>query len=109
MAAEHRVNLGGVIDDLVEREQREVDAHHLRHRAQAHDGRANRRADDPRLGDGGIYDAAFAKLIQKAAGDRVGASVGADIFADEEDAIIALHLLAQRLADRLAKSDLRHC
>ena len=41
-------------------------------------------------------------------GDPEGAADGADVLAEDEDALVARHLLEQRLADRLEKRDLRH-
>ena len=49
-----------------------------------------------------------AELFEEALRDGVGAAVGADVLAHEEDALVVLELLAQRLAERLAVGDLRH-
>ncbi len=42
------------------------------------------------------------------AGDAVGAAVGADVLAHEDDALVAQQRLADGLAQRFSKGDLSH-
>ena len=101
-AAEHAVDLRRVVDDLVQGQQREVDRHDLDDRAQAEHGRADRGAGEALLGDRRVADPLGAELAEQARGDLVGALEDADLLAHEEDAVVAQHLLAQRVVQRLA-------
>jgi hypothetical protein len=51
LAARHVEHLGGRVDDLVHRQQREVPGHELDDRAQAHHRRADAHAGEAQLGD----------------------------------------------------------
>ncbi len=107
LAAEHVVDVGGRVDDLVEREQGEVDRHQLDHRAQADHGRAHAHADDGVLGDRRVAHAPLAELLEQPGRHLEGAVEDADVLAHEEDGLVALHLLAQRGVQRLAVA--HHC
>ncbi len=89
LAAEHVVDVGRVVDDLVEREQREVDRHQLHHRTQAGHRRADAHADDRVLGDRRVAHAALAELLQQAVGDLEGAAEHADVLAHQHHALVA--------------------
>ena len=105
LAARHVEHLGGGVDDLVEREQREVPRHELDDRAQADHRRADADAGEAELGDRRVDDAHLAEFLEQALGDLVRALVDADFLAHEEDAVVALHLFAQRLVERVAVGD----
>ena len=60
-------------------------------------GRADADAGEPEFGDRRVDDAHLAEFLEQALGDLVGAVVHADFLAHEEDAVVALHLLAERL------------
>ena len=77
-------------------------------RPHAHERRADRGADDRRLGDRRVDDPLLAELVVQPFGDLERAAVGADVLADDEDALVALHLLGERLADRFEIGDDRH-
>ena len=64
LPAEHVVDVGGVVDDLIERQQREVDRHQLDHGAQADHRGADAHADDRVLGDRGVAHAPLPELLQ---------------------------------------------
>ena len=98
LAAEHVPDLGRVVDDLVERDQREVDGHHLDDRAQAEHGRADGGADDDLLCDRSVDHTVGAELVEQAVGHPIGATELPDVLADEKDILVALHLLGKRLA-----------
>ena len=102
LAAEHRPHLGGVVDDLVDRDEQEVDRHDLHDRALAAHRGADRGADEALLGDRRVAHALRAELAHQAGGDLVGALEDADLLAHHEDALVAGELLAQREAQRLA-------
>ena len=70
--------------------------------------RTRRRADDADLGDRRVDDALLAELVDQSVGDLERSAVRADVFADAEDVLVALHLLEQRLANRLEVGDLGH-
>ena len=100
LAAEHVADLRRVVDDLVVGDEREVDRHHLDHRSQAEHRRADGGADDDLFGDGRVDHALGAELVEQAVGDAIRAAELADVLADQEDGVVALHLLAQRFAKR---------
>src|SRR5207249_7539281 len=48
-----------------------------------------------------VDDAHLAEALQHPLGDLEGAAVDADVLAEDEDALVALHLLPDPLPDRL--------
>src|SRR5216683_485738 len=78
---EHVVGAGDEIDEL-----------HLRHWAHAHVSRPGGGADDRRLRDRRIDDAGVAELLGEALGDLERTAVRPDVFPQNEDGGIALHL-----------------
>jgi hypothetical protein len=108
LAAEHVLNLRGVVDDLVHRHQDEVDRHDLDHRPQAHHGGADAGADEPLFRDRGLAHAHGAVLLPQAGRDLVGALEPADLLAHQEHVGVALELLVERLAQRLAVGHVGH-
>ena len=69
------------------------------------DGGADRDADDHRLGERRVHHAVAAELVEQAVGGQEDAALLADVLAQDDDRLVAAHLLGQRLADRL---DVRH-
>ena len=108
LAAEHVVDVRGVVDDLVEGEQREVDRHQLDDRAQPGHRGADADADDRVLGDRRVAHAPLAELLEQAVGDLEGAAEDADVLAHQQHALVAAQLLAQRRVERLAVAHLGH-
>ena len=90
LAAEHVADRCGVVDDLVHRQQREVDRHELHDRAQAGHRRADAHADDRVLGDRRVAHALLAELLEQAGGDLERAVEDADVLAHEHDVRVAL-------------------
>ena len=105
LAARHVEHLRRGVHDLVEREQREVPRHELDDRPQPDHRRADADAGEAELGDRRVDDAHLAELLEQPLRDLVGALVDGDFLAHEEDAVVALHLLAQRLVQRVAIRD----
>ena len=98
LPARHVVYLRRDVDDLVDGKEAEVDGHELDDRPQtAHRG-ADAAADDDRLRDRRVAHALVAELLEKAAGDAVGAAVGADVLAHEDDVLILLERFSECLA-----------
>jgi hypothetical protein len=108
LAAEHAAQLGSVIHDLVHCQEGEVDRHQLGHRLQSGHRCSVGGADDHPFGDRRIEDALGPEMVVEALGDGVGAAPDADFFAEDDDALVAFHLLPQRLRDRLAHCQRRH-
>src|SRR5712691_379776 len=98
LAAEHVADLCGVVDDLVVRDQGEVDGHHLDDRSQAEHRRADGAADDHLFRDWCVDDALFAEAIQQAFRHAVRPAELADVLADQVDGVVPLHLLRKRFA-----------
>ncbi len=108
LAGEHVVDVRGVVDDLIEGEQGEVDRHQLDDGTQPGHGCADADADDRVLGDGRVAHALLAELVEQTVGDLEGATEDADVLAHQEDALVAAQLLAQGGAERLAVAQLGH-
>src|SRR5882762_10515691 len=90
------------IDDLVQREQREIPGHELDDRPEAAHGGADADPRESQLGDGRIDDALRPELLQQSAAHLVRALVDADFFTHQQHVGIALHLFAQRLVQGIS-------
>jgi hypothetical protein len=64
LAAEHVRDRGGVVDDLVHRQQGEVDGHDLDDRPQPSHGRADAHPDDRVLRDRGVAHPFLPELVE---------------------------------------------
>ncbi len=102
LAARHVEDRGGVVDDLIEREQAEVDRHDLDDRSHAAERRADAGADERRFRERRVADALGPELLEQALAHGEAAAVAADVLAHEKDARIALQRLADGGAHRLA-------
>ena len=102
------MNLGGVVDDLIERQQAEVDGHDFDHRPESEHRRADGRADEALFGDGRVHDAVGAELLQQTGGNLVRALEPADLFAEQDDQRIAAHFFGERVVQGLAIGDYTH-
>ena len=105
LAARHVEHLRRGVHDLVDREQREVPGHELDDRAKPDHRRADADAGEAELGDRRVDDAHLAELLEESLGDLVRALVDGDFLAHEEDAVVALHLLADGLAEGVSVRD----
>jgi hypothetical protein len=76
--------------------------------AQAEHRGAHAHPDDRVLGDRGVSHAPVAEVGEQSVGDLEGAVEDADVLAHEDHRLVALHLLAQRLVERLAVAHHRH-
>ena len=85
LPARHLPDLGRVVDDLIDRDEREVQGHELDDRPQPDHRRADADAGEAALGDRRVDDALLAELLQQALRHLVGAVVVADLLAHEED------------------------
>ena len=101
LATEHVAVLGALVGQLVHRERREVDVHDLSHGLHAGHRGADAGAGDGRLADGRVAHSLGAEVVVQPARDGVRAAVEADVLAHDEDALVALHLLAQGLVECL--------
>src|SRR6185503_6579712 len=73
-----------------------------------HVRRTGCRAHDRGFGNRRVDDARLAELLREAISHLEGAAVGADVFAEDEDALVALHLLPHPLAQGFEKRDFGH-
>ena len=108
LAARHIARLGGGIDDLVHRLHREVEGHEFDDRAQACKGRAYTEPGKTMFGDRRIDHPAGAEFLQQPLRDFIGAFVFGDLFADDENAVVAAHLLGHRVAQGFAHGKCDH-
>jgi hypothetical protein len=74
----------GVVHDLVERQQAEVDGHDLDDGTHPTERRADPGSNERRLGQGRVAYPVLSKFLEQAFADRVWTSVATDIFAHEE-------------------------
>src|SRR6185436_4245580 len=89
------------LHDAVEGAADEIGELHFDHRSQAHQRHPGGHAGESELRDRRVDHASRAELGFEPPGDLEGAAeVAGDVFPQQEDARIAAHLLAQRLADR---------
>jgi hypothetical protein len=93
---------------VVEAAGDEVRELHLAIGPHALDRRADRAADDRRLGQRRVHHARGAELVDEAVGHLEGAAEDADVLAHHEDALVGAHLLAHRVGDRLQVGHGRH-
>src|SRR5204863_8013848 len=96
------------IEHLIERQDPEVPRHELDDGTQADHRSADADARESELGDRRVDDTHLTELLEQAFRDLVRALVHRDFLAHEEDAIVALHLFAQRLVQRVAVRDYGH-
>src|SRR5215218_14047 len=88
LSAREIAHLGGVLDDLVRRQKREVPGHHLDYGAHPHHGHADRGAGKPVLRDRHVHYPLGPIFFVEAVGYEVGAAVDADILAHEDDVLV---------------------
>src|SRR5229473_5003767 len=108
VAAEHVMNLGGVVDDLIDREQTKVDCHQFDDRLESTHRGPDSRSDDREFRDRRVTHTFFAVDGEKAVGDLERAAKIADLLAHDEYTLIAVEFLAQGLVERFPISDLGH-
>ena len=104
----HVEHLRGGVHDLIERQEREVPGHELDHRPEPDHRSADADAGEPELGDRRVDDTHLAELLQESLGDLVRALIDGDFLTHEKDAVIALHLLANRSAEGVSICDYGH-
>src|SRR5829696_2509364 len=102
LSAREIAHLGGVLDDLVRRQKREVPGHHLDYRTHPHHRHADRRACKPVLGDGHVHYPPGPVLVVETVRYEVSAAVDADVLAHEDDALVIVELVDHRLPQGLA-------
>ena len=95
-------------DELIPRARDEIRELHLRDRTHAHDRRTGARADDRGLGKRRVDHAPVSEFFLEAQRHLERAAVHADVLADHEDTLVAPHLGAQPVADRLEVRELGH-
>src|SRR5712671_3876721 len=108
LATEHVVYFRRTIDHLIHCEQGEVYSHQFDYRSEpAHRG-ADPGADDSQFRNRSIADALFAVHSEQPVGDLKCAAEVADFLAHDEDPIVAIEFLTERLVQCFAIGDLRH-
>ena len=108
LAARAPAELRQLADDLVVRRVDEVRELDLRDRHEAVERHADRGADDAALGERRVDDAVVAELVPEALGDAEDAADLAHVLAEHDDAIVAPHLVAEGVVDRLDHVHLGH-
>ena len=95
------VLLGGHGHELVPGDGDEVRELHLGDGPHADERGAGATADDRDLGQRRVDDPPFAELLLETLRHLERSAEGADVLADQEDALVAAHLLAEPVRDRL--------
>ena len=98
----------GLGHELVEGRVDEVGELDLGDRPEAVDGRADRGADDHRLGERRVDDPVVAELAPEPVGRQEDAALLADVLAQDDDRLVPPHLLGHAVADRLDERANRH-
>src|SRR2546422_7070093 len=99
---------GGVVLDLMEALEAEAGELDLADGLEAVERHADRGADDGRFGQRAVDDALAPELAVQVLGDSEDAAVHADVLADDDDVLVALHLLEQRQVEGLDHVQFRH-
>src|SRR5882672_12723520 len=99
------VALGDEIGELIEAAGDEVDELHLADGAQAEIAHAASRADDGAFADGRVDYAFPSEAFEQAFAGLERAAVDTDVFADDHDSGVALHLLKHGLLDGFEEGD----
>ena len=102
LAAGHVEQCGGVVEDLVQGQQAEVDRHDLHDRPHPTDGGPDPGADEGRLRQRRIPDALGSEFLEQAETDAEGSAVGADVLAHQEDPFIPVQRVPDACAQGLA-------
>ena len=108
VAAEDVAGLCHLVEDLVRRHKGEVPVHQLRHGPHTRAGRAQGRAHNGGLGDGGVADAVRAEFFIEVPGGAEDAAQLFHVLAHDEDPLVPAHLLGDDLADRLRVTQFSH-
>ena len=98
----------GVGADLVVRGPEEAVELDLRDRSKPGHREADRGSDDAALGERRVDHAVFAEALLQAFGHAEDAAVDADVFAEEKDPVVLLHLLDEGEVDRLYECEVGH-
>ena len=102
LPATHVEQLGGAIDDLIQRQDGEVEGHELDDGPEAEHGRAHSEPRETELADGGVHDPLVSEALEQALGDLVGAVVLGHLLTQEENGVVSLHLLGEGLVQRVS-------
>ena len=94
--------------DRVERAGEEVRELDLDNRPLAHPGGADRRADEPLLGDRRVDHPVVAELLLQARGHPERAAEVTDVLAQQEHAVVVAERVGERRPNGLQVRDLRH-
>src|SRR5216683_7344700 len=108
LSTEHVVYLRRTIDYLIHREQREVYSHQFDYRFEPTHRGADPRTDNSQFRNRSIADALFPVHGEQSVGDLECAAEVADLLAHDEDPLVAVEFLTERLVQSFAISDLRH-
>ena len=101
-AARHEAVLGDRVHDLVETHAKKIGEHDLDHGPIAREGEPERSTDEGFLGDRGVTHACRPKLLEQTE-RRLQRSLGLpDVLAQDQDARVGPHLIADRPADSFA-------
>jgi hypothetical protein len=107
-AARTEVQLRDLADDLVVRRVDEAVELDLAHRPIATEREADRRTDDPGLGERRVDHAILAEVLLQAVGHAEHAAELADVLAHDEHLGIVFHGAAQCGVDGLGQDELGH-
>ena len=98
----------GEVGEHVEAARDEVDELDLADRPHPHVRGTDRGTDDRLFRDRRIDNPRFAVLFDQPFGGLERATVGADVFADQKDALVARHFFEEGLADGFEVGDYGH-
>ena len=106
LPAEHGIDFRGMIDNLIHRQDDEIDGHDLHDGTQPEHGGTGSHPDKPIFDNGRVHHPFGAKFIQEPGRDFIGALEDSDLLPKEEDIFIAQQFFAQRVMQRLPIGDL---
>src|SRR5215203_5054926 len=102
LSAREIAHLGGVLDDLVGRQKREVPGHHLDYGSHPHHSHADCGPGKPVLRDRHVHYSLGTVLVVETVGYKVGSTVDADVLTHEDDVLVVVEFVDHRLPQSLA-------
>src|SRR5271166_5316470 len=112
LAAEHVSELGGLVEDLVEADAKEIREHQLGYRSQPGHGCPGGGTHDRRLGNRCVDHPSLTEFGEEALRHpedpaigvalTLGGGTAGDILTDHDDGRVAAHFLRERFVERLA-------
>jgi len=108
LSTKHRIDFRGVIDNLIHRQDDEIDRHDLHNRAQPQHGGPRGHADKAIFYNRRVHHSLGAELLEQPGCDFIRALEDRNLLTEEEHVFIAQQFIAQAVMEGLPIGDLSH-